>query len=492
MSLIQVSNLTFGYDGSPDLIFKNVSFQIDTDWKLGFTGRNGRGKTTFLHLLMGKYEYTGTISSRVPFDYFPFPVTAPERDTIEIVEEIVLGCPLWKTERELSLLQVAEDVLYRPFSTLSGGERTKVLLAALFLKEENFLLIDEPTNHLDAEARRAVGNYLNTKKGFLLVSHDRVLLDSCIDHILSINRQNIEIQKGNFSSWQINKERQDAFETDTNEKLKKEITQLSQAAKRAAQWSDRTEKTKYGARNSGLRPDRGYVGHKAAKMMQRSKSIEDRKEKAAEEKAGLLKNLETAEKLKMQPLSAPKQPLVEARGLSVSYGGKPVFEGLDFCVNNGDRVLLSGRNGCGKSSVLKLLAGRDIACSGTLQTAGGLILSYVPQDSSFLSGSLRAFAEARELDESLLKTVLRKLDFSREQFEKDLCRYSEGQKKKVLLAASLCERAHLYLWDEPLNFIDVLARIQIEEVILQYRPTMVFVEHDLSFQNRIATKRVEF
>lgn len=492
MSLIQVSNLTFGYDGSPDLIFKNVSFQINTDWKLGFTGRNGRGKTTFLNLLMGKYEYAGTISSRVPFDYFPFPVAAPERNTIEIMEEIVPDCPHWKVERELSLLQVAEDVLYRPFSTLSGGERTKVLLAALFLKEENFLLIDEPTNHLDADARLTVGRYLNSKKGFLLVSHDRVLLDSCIDHILSINRQNIEIQKGNFSSWQTNKERRDSFELDTNEKLKKEITQLSQSAKQAAQWSDRVEKTKHGTRNSGLRPDRGYIGHKSAKMMQRSRSIEARKENAAEEKSGLLKNIETAEALKLHPLTPPKQLLVEARGLSVYYDGKAVFEPLDFTVNSGDRVLLSGRNGCGKSSVLKLLAGQEIPHTGTLQTAGGLILSYVPQDSSFLKGGLREYAEKQRIDESLLKSILRKLDFSREQFEKELSQFSEGQKKKVLLAASLCQSAHLYVWDEPLNFIDVLARMQLEEVILQYRPTMIFVEHDLSFQNRIATKRVAF
>lgn len=492
MSLIQVSNLTFGYDGSPDLIFKNVSFQIDTDWKLGFTGRNGRGKTTFLNLLMGKHEYAGTISSSVPFDYFPFPVAAPERDTIEIMEEIVPDCPHWKVERELSLLQVAEDVPYRPFSTLSGGERTKVLLAALFLKEENFLLIDEPTNHLDADARMTVGRYLNSKKGFLLVSHDRVLLDSCIDHILSINRQNIEIQKGNFSSWQANKERRDSFELDTNEKLKKEITQLSQSAKQAAQWSDRVEKTKHSTRNSGLRPDRGYIGHKSAKMMQRSRSIEARKEKAAEEKSGLLKNIETAEALKLHPLTPPKQVLVEARGLSVCYDGKAVFEPLDFTVNSGDRVLLSGRNGCGKSSVLKLLAGQEIPHTGTLQTAGGLILSYVPQDSSFLKGGLREYAEKQRIDESLLKSILRKLDFSREQFEKELSQFSEGQKKKVLLAASLCQSAHLYLWDEPLNFIDVLARMQLEEVILQYRPTMIFVEHDLSFQNRIATKRVAF
>jgi len=98
-------------------------------------------------------------------------------------------------------------VLERPFSTLSFGERTKVMLAALFLKKNNFLLIDEPTNHLDMEGRAALADYLRTKKGFILVSHDRAFLDQCIDHVLSINRADIEVMKGNYTTWRENKDR---------------------------------------------------------------------------------------------------------------------------------------------------------------------------------------------------------------------------------------------------------------------------------------------
>lgn len=153
-------------------------------------------------------------------------------DTIRVTEGIVSRHEHWMLQRELSLLDVEEEVLYRPFSTLSNGEQTKVLLATLFLKENHFLLIDEPTNHLDMNAREKVGQYLNSKKGFILVSHDRMFLDQCIDHILSINKNNIEIQKGNFSTWQQNKERQDRFELAENEKLKKEIKILAAAARR--------------------------------------------------------------------------------------------------------------------------------------------------------------------------------------------------------------------------------------------------------------------
>ena len=204
MSIIRVENLTFAYPSNYDNIFENVNFQIDTDWKLGFVGRNGRGKTTFLNLLLGKYEYHGKIQASVQFDYFPYPVNDKNRLTTDILSEV---CPLaeeWELLRELSYLEVRDDVLWRPFFTLSNGEQTKVLLAALFLNDGHFLLIDEPTNHLDMKARETVSAYLKRKKGFILVSHDRCFLDGCVDHILSINRSNIEVQSGNFSTWFTN------------------------------------------------------------------------------------------------------------------------------------------------------------------------------------------------------------------------------------------------------------------------------------------------
>lgn len=292
MSIINVANLTFGYEGSYDNVFENVSFKIDTDWKLGFTGRNGRGKTTFLKLLMGEYEYSGTISHDVEFEYFPFEVGDKSQLAIDIIKEHsdISDYDYWKIQKELSLLELDEDSLYRPFETLSGGERIKILLVSLFLKENSFLLIDEPTNHLDLDARETVSNYLKTKKGFILVSHDRNFLDNCVDHILSINKTNIEVQKGNFSSWHENKRQQDSFEMAKNEKLKKDIKRLKDSAKQSSEWSNKVEKTKNGTRIGGLRPDKGKIGHKAAKMMKRAKNIEARRDSAISEKSKLLKD----------------------------------------------------------------------------------------------------------------------------------------------------------------------------------------------------------
>jgi len=488
MSLINVSNLTFAYDGSYDNIFTNVSFQIDTDWKLGFCGRNGRGKTTFLKLLMGRYEYRGTISSSVDFEYFPFVVDDPSQNTLDIVSSVAPDALLWQIQREISKLEVGEDTLYRPFHTLSNGEQTKSLLAGLFLRENAFLLIDEPTNHLDMTARETVARYLNSKTGYILVSHDRVFLDGCVDHILSVNKANIEVQSGNFSSWYANKERRDQFELAQNERLEQEIVRLQQSAARTASWSDKVEKSKNQPLASGLSADKGYIGHKAAKMMKRSKATESRRQNTVAEKTKLLNNIETADPLKIHPLTYHTSRLLSLDNVTVSYHGREVFRDMSFTLEQGERLALLGGNGSGKSSVIKMICGEDVPHTGHVNINSRLTISYVPQDASFLAGDLDEYAAGQRIDATLFRAILRKLDFARVQFEKNMRDYSAGQKKKVLIARSLCQQAHVYIWDEPLNYIDVLSRMQIEDLIAAYRPTMLFVEHDRAFCDSIATK----
>jgi lincosamide and streptogramin A transport system ATP-binding/permease protein len=220
------------------------------------------------------------------------------------------------------------------------------------------------------------------------------------------------------------------------------------------------------------------------------------------DKEGLLKDIEKVDDLKLTPLKYHKELLVNAYDLSLRYKSSEhvLFENMRFSVKQGDRVVFTGNNGCGKSSIISAIINRsaneeqtantELIVTGTLEVASGMIISYVSQDTSFLSGSLSSYCKKEKLNESLLYTVLRKLDFEREQFKKDMRDFSEGQKKKVLIAASLITPAHLYIWDEPLNYIDVFSRMQIEKLIMQFKPTMIIVEHDVRFQEIVATDRV--
>lgn len=495
MSIINVENLTFGYDGSSDNIFENVSFHIDTNWKLGFTGRNGRGKTTFMKLLMGEFEYIGKITSSTDFEYFPFSVSDENMLVMHLAEEICPNAENWELIKELSLLEVEDDVIYRPFSTLSGGEKTKVMLAMLFLRENCFLLIDEPTNHLDMNGREIVSRYLKRKKGFILISHDRAVLDECIDHVLSINRTNIEIEQGNYSSWESNKSARDNFEAVQNEKLKKEIKNLEAAARRAAEHSDKIERTKIGfdpMKTDKLTSRRCSIARKSKKLMNRSKAMEVRIESDIEKKSGLLRNIERTSPLKLPIMKFHSNKLLSVKNLSVYYDSKMICSDISFDINAGDIIALSGRNGCGKTSVIKLICGENISHTGDIIMNRQLKISRISQDFSGLLGNLSDYAVSHGFDESLFKAILRKLDFSREQFEKDISDFSDGQKKKVMIAASLCTPAHLYIWDEPLNYLDIYSRRQLEDLIISCKPSMLIVEHDKTFCEAVNAQYCKF
>ncbi len=533
MSQISIQNLSFTYPGSHLPVFQNLNLSLDTSWRLGLVGRNGRGKTTLLRLVAGELTPDPGSVLACPKEprLFPFPTGDGRRPALEVLREAIAPFRAWEEEmeaairegsaealarygeiqeryqeaggyvidelirREAGRLEVREGALERPFDTLSPGERVKLLLGALFLGPGGFLLIDEPTSHLDARGRRVVGEYLSQGgKGFLLVSHDRDFLDAATDHTLALNRSSAEILQGNYSVWEREKDRRDALELARKEKLTREAARLAQAARRASGWSDALESTKKGLGQdsaSGLRPDRGHIGAKSARMAKRARSIQARREEALEETRGLLRDLEEAEALKLHILPIRRSLLLRGEGVSADYGAGPVFPPVSFRLEPGERLAITGPNGCGKSTLLGLMLGREIPYRGELWRAGELTVSYLPQDCSGLSGGLEEYARARGVDGDLMRAILRKLDFPRELLGMPMEGYSEGQKKKAALAASLAKPAHLFVWDEPLNYIDLLSRRQLEEVILGAGPAMVLVEHDGRFVRRVCQRTLE-
>lgn len=329
MSKIIINEMDFHYAEYFNPVFKQVYLTLDTDWRLGLIGRNGRGKTTFLKLLKGELEPDrGIIVTHVDMEYFPYEYQTDYVITMDVIKEMIgrlksreeamEALLLDPTEehireygeiqecyreaggyemegrirKELNLMGLGEELLAREFEVLSGGEKSKIMLIALFLRNHSFILMDEPTNHLDIRGRQAVAGYLKQKSGFLVVSHDRQFLDEVTDHILAINKSDIVLEKGNYSSWKENAERQEAFEFRTRTHLEKEIISLEQGAVTRRNWAALAEKEKnpYKSNNRGN-------GSRAAKFMRQAKRAEQDAKADIARKKELLKNYETVPEL---------------------------------------------------------------------------------------------------------------------------------------------------------------------------------------------------
>ncbi len=448
MSIISVNNLTYYYDGCDEAVYENVSFTLDTTWKTGLIGRNGRGKTTLLKLLTGELDNGGAVSTKAEFLYFPFEVEEKGMTGSELIEMICPSAEEWEVIRELSYMGTECDILYRPFYTLSGGEQTRLLLCLLFLRDNAFLLIDEPTNCLDLDAREMIGEYLNKKSGFILVSHDRDLLDKCTDHILSLNRSDTEVISGNYSVWKENFDRKEANELMRDRKLKSEIGHLKAAAERSKKWADTAESRKIGidpTKTEKSLDRRAVQGAKAKAMMKRMKEVENRRQTAIDEKSELLKNREYIDTLKIPSLKAKSATVLSVQNLVPYYDDNALYEPVSFTLSCGERLCLSGKNGCGKSTILKIIAGADINYSGSISKAPGLKISVLPQDTAGLFGTLDEFSERLGVDAELVRAILAKLGFSRKELISRTENLSAGQKKKVLIAGSLATPANLYM-----------------------------------------------
>ncbi|RRG17614.1 ABC-F type ribosomal protection protein [Weissella viridescens] len=494
MSKIEMKNISFAYDGQAKL-FENVSQVIDTSWHLGLVGRNGRGKTTLFKLLQNQLPYQGSLTCEVAVQYFPQQVTHPEQTVLTMLEQTVAPEHLWEVEREMQQLGLDVDhIEAQVYQTLSGGEQTKVLLALVFANSDDFILLDEPTNHLDAKTRQQVAQYLQHKQGFIVVSHNRQFLDQTTDHTLSIEKTQLKRYNGSFSVYETEKQARDMHELATKQKLQREIKQLDQAAKQKAGWSDQREKSltakpsQVGGKNHG---DKGFESARAARTMKKAKQIERHAQQALDDKQALLQDTEFVETLTMAVETPRKAPVVEVHQIQLGYQGQPLFEPASFKVERGDIIGLTGDNGVGKSSLLQALQGTFTGqVTGTVQIAGNPTISQVRQTTQYLHGSLQEFSEANAVDEQALLSMLHKLGLERRAFTLPIEQMSRGQQKRVELAQALVKPAELYLWDEPLNYLDVFNQSQIEKVIRMFEPTMIVVEHDQTFLENIQARCV--
>lgn len=521
MPTFLLSNVTFQYDTSPHPIFENLTLTINSNWKTGIVGRNGRGKSTLLQLLHGVIAPRhGEVLRPLRTGFFPRPITDEHESVFEVIKQSIAPFRQWEQSmealssksdesslneyhtlfelyswnhgfsidamisRECVELGIDERLLTQPFETLSGGERTRAFISVLFLQRDSFPLLDEPTNHLDLFGRNALADYLSRKRGFVVVSHDRHFLDTCTDHIVAINKNDLRVFQGNFSRWKNQMALEEESESSRNEALKKEITVLEKAARQIRSWSFAAEKEKHKAADSG------FVSHKAAKMMKRALVTERRIEKRIEEKQSLLLNRETVRPLRLSVDPGAPDILLSIENLTVTAGNKVVIKEFSLTVRNQERTALIGRNGSGKTTLLNVIRGVHPAASGKFHIAGSVKVVHGYQVPVWNNGMLRDHLRSNRIDETRFRTAMGTFNIQGEIFDRPLETFSEGERKKVDLCRSCIFPFHLLVWDEPVNYIDIESKEQIESVILEAKPTMLFVEHDKAFIDAIATRAV--
>ncbi|MCI1890984.1 MAG: ATP-binding cassette domain-containing protein [Schleiferilactobacillus harbinensis] len=487
MGTIQIQNLTFGYPDQETPLLSDLSVSFDARWHLGLVGRNGRGKTTLLHLLMGDLQASqGTITTDLTFHYFPQPLPT-NADTMAVSDVLlaISAAEPWQWQVEMQDLGLPLTIMDQPFGTLSGGEQTKVLLAELFSAPDGFALIDEPTNHLDEQGRTQTARYLRQKQGFIVVSHDPSFLDDTTDHTLAIEKKQVSLYQGNYSVWHREKAVTDTREAEQQGTLKKEIKRLTVAERQREAWSNKTE-----AKVSAA-ADRGFVSHKSAKMMRKAKNIERRNTTAIADKEALLKNVDDVE-----PLSVPYTPwrestVLRTNAVAVHLAGRQLFQPVSFVLQRGDRLQIQGPNGIGKSSLIHALLGQlpAIDVSGSFQVPQGVTFSYLPQ--TFADpDKLMTVVGPDALKDQMILYWLHKMGMPRPRFLVPVQKWSMGEKKKLLLAYALQRPGNVLIWDEPTNYLDVDTRDQLLAGVQKSDATMIIIDHDRQFTDAVCNRQL--
>lgn len=525
MSKIIINEMNYHYTKYYNPIFNNVNLILDTDWRLGLIGRNGRGKTTFLKLLTGERKPDkGYIKKPVNMEYFPYSNGASYKNTMDVVKENIGGLKTLedsmeiilseneesrlteyqnllsdymeadgfeiesRIKRELHLMKLPEELLERDFEFLSGGEKTKMLIISLFLRKNAFILLDEPTNHLDMDGKGALAEYLKQKSGFILVSHDRQFLDTVTDHILAINKADITLTKGNYSNWKDNVERNEIYEFRTRTRLEKEINSLEKRAVLNRNWASIAEKEKnpYATHNRGN-------SSRAAKFMRQAKASELAVKNNIEDKKQLLKNYETTRDLALSQRAAGNDTLVTVEHLNFGYDDRLLFQDFSLKVYAGDRIWIRGGNGSGKTTLLRLI-GKHLQ-SDAVAYCENLTVAESNQEPELTNGLIEEITGELYMPENQLRDKWLELcdclDVNMDTLKRPLETFSSGELKKVDIARALAMENQLLLLDEPLNYTDVYFREQLEKAILAFEPTIVFVEHDERFGYSVANRIID-
>ncbi len=507
---ISVSNLVKEFEvGSR--ILDGLTFQVDQGERVGLLGRNGAGKTTLFKILTGELDHDegevmvapnkglGLIS-QIPV--YPPAYTVDDvlrtafRRLDRMAEEMAaltarmehdadpallkrygaLSAAFeagggYDTETELNKvcngLEIPGDMRAQLFSSLSGGEKTRVNLARLILEDTDILLLDEPTNHLDLKATEWLEEYLDRYKGTVLaISHDRWFLDRVVRRVIEIRDGKAEIYEGNYSFYVVEKEKRYLEQLRQYEKEQAKIEQLQEAADKLHLWA--------------------FMG--ADKLHKRAFSMEKRIERMR------TTDRPTRER-KMEVRFGEREfrgdEVLTIKGLTMSFGDRTLFSNLGLEVAGGERIALLGDNGTGKSTLIKLIMGEEAPDGGKIRMGPTVKIGYLPQIIHF-SHPERNLVDTMIYDQDCSTQTARNrlaaFNFRGEDVFKPVSALSGGEQSRLRLCMLMDEQINLLILDEPTNHLDVASREWIEAAVEAYEGNLLFVSHDRYFINRFATR----
>ena len=515
MTILSVSDIRLEY--GTDIILQKINFSINEGDRLGIVGVNGAGKSTLLRIIAGTTEPSGgNIYIAKGKSVGMLEQNAMLESDKTLTEEMETAFPeCRRIEARLAALQTeieaaastshgeAYERLISEFTsltekfreiggyeyksrirsmltrfgfpeseqgktidTLSGGERTRLALVRLLLVEPDILILDEPTNHLDTDTLYWLEEHLRAyPKTLLLVSHDRYFLDRTATKILDIENTKAELYTGNYSAFAVQK---------------------TEARKRQQKMYDLQQKEI--ARIEGIIQTQIHFGqeHNYITIASKKKQIEHmEKVDAPEREPGSIR-------LAFAEAAESGNDVLEADGLSKSFGERRLFSDLSFMIKKRDHVIIMGPNGCGKSTLIKVLGGYTEADSGVIEYGTGVIAGYYDQEQKTLDENKTVLEELCSAHEKLtitqIRTALAGFLFFAEDIEKKVSVLSGGEKARLMLCKMILSKINLLILDEPTNHLDIASREALENALLSFGGTIIAVSHDRYFMKKLATR----
>lgn len=513
MAVLDVQNLTLSF--GENTLFSDVSFDIKEHEKVGLIGCNGTGKTSLFKIITGEYTPDSGncfISKNAKLGYMEQHTCSENHtvygelisvfdDLIEIEKQLEqISADLMEGKGDSKSLIEKQDELteiftrdggltYKsmtrsallglgfgaedfdmPTSKLSGGQRSKLILAKLLLSKADFLLLDEPTNHLDIKAVEWLEDFLKIFSGAcLIVSHDRYFLDKITTKTIEIENKKCRCYTGNYSEFLIKKAAEQKAVEEKYENDMKEISRLEGIIAQQRQWN-------------------------------REKNIKtaESKEKVIERiKAQLVVPDSKVERIRFSfsPKCVSGEDVLTVTDLKKSFGNKEIFANASFNVYKGNRVFLLGDNGCGKTTLLKILTKDLSSDGGSFKFGSNVMTGYFDQVQEHLDLTKTVLEEVwstfPDMSETSVRSSLAAFLFKGDDVYKVLCDCSGGERARVALLKLMLGGYNFLLLDEPTNHLDAFSREELENTLLNYSGTMLIVSHDRYFINKLATEILE-